>query len=84
MGRPYRQLRAVAALVALPTASELAAQPVQLDGPLAPFAVLLLMFGHAGGAGAGATDLPSPHAAAGWTSERLLEWLGGHTSDRER
>lgn len=60
------------------TAAELADQSVQLDGPLAPFAVLLLQFGHAG------AELVSPHTAAGWSNEKLLDWLAGHTSDRER
>lgn len=60
------------------TADELASQPVQLDGPLQPFAVLLMQFGYA------AAELHSPHTAAGWSNEKLLEWLAGHTSDRER
>lgn len=60
------------------TAEELSLQPAELDGPVAPIIVLLLLFGHAGPA------LTSPHTSAGWSNEKLLDWLDGHRSERER
>lgn len=60
------------------TAEELSSQSAESDGPVAPIFVLFLLFGHAGPA------LTSPHTSAGWSNEKLLEWLDGHRSDRER
>lgn len=60
------------------TADELSRQPAELDGPVAPIFVLFLLFGHAGQA------LTSPHTSAGWSNEKLLEWLDGHRTERER
>lgn len=49
-----------------------------MDGPVSPFIVLLLLFGHAG------SDLASPHVAAGWSNEKITEWLSTHASIKER
>lgn len=72
-----RQLRALASLLTFPP-EELAKQSAEPGGPVSTYVVLFLLFGHAG------PDLTSPHVAAGWSNEKLLQWLDGHTSDRER
>lgn len=60
------------------TPDELAKKSIEIDGPVSPFIVLLLMFGHAG------SDLASPHVAAGWSNEKITEWLSTHVSIRDR
>lgn len=72
-----RQLRALASLLTFPP-EELSKQSAEPGGPVSTYVVLFLLFGHAG------PDLTSPHVAAGWSNEKLLQWLDGHTSDRER
>lgn len=57
---------------------ELAKKSIEIDGAVSPFVVLLLLFGHAG------SDLASPHIAAGWSNEKITEWLSTHISIRER
>lgn len=73
----HRTLRSLSSLITL-TPDELAKKSIEIDGPVSPFIVLLLMFGHAG------SDLASPHVAAGWTNEKITEWLSTHVSIRDR
>lgn len=73
----HRLLRAVSSLIILP-AEKLAAQSSEANGPVAPYVILLLMFAHAG------PDMASPHIAAGWSNEKIISWLDGHTLERER
>lgn len=73
----FRQIRAFATLLTM-SADELSRQPAELDGPVAPIIVLYLMFGHADAA------LTSPHTSAGWSNEKLIEWLDSHRTERER
>lgn len=70
-------LRTLSTLLIL-SAEELSKQIIDVDSPIAPYIILFLLFGHAG------AELTSPHTAAGWSNEKLLEWLDGHTSDKER
>jgi conserved oligomeric Golgi complex subunit 5 len=78
LGKCYRMLRALASLVT-ETPEILVAQTNERGGAIPHYCVLLLLFGHAT-----STDLLSPHTAAGWNNEKLIQWLGGHTSDTER
>lgn len=73
----HRTLRSLSSLITL-TPDELAKKSIEIDGPVSPFIVLLLMFGHAG------SDLASPHVAAGWSNEKITEWLSTHVSIRDR
>lgn len=49
------------------------------EGIVPNYVILFLLFGHAK-----QPELASPHQAADWTNEKLLQWLDGHTSERER
>lgn len=49
-----------------------------MDGPVAPYIILLMLFAHAG------SDFSSPHTSAGWSNEKFIQWLSGHTSEGER
>lgn len=73
----YRLLRAVSALITL-TPEQLSTQTSETTGPVSPHVILLLLFAHAG------NDLTSPHAAAGWSNEKIITWLDSHTTDKER
>lgn len=77
IGRQFRTLRAFQSVIVM-SVEELAGQNLEPDTPLPAFIVLLLMFSYAG------ADLISPHVTAGWTNEKLLKWLDGHTADRDR
>lgn len=77
IGKSFRTLRASQTLITK-NVDELAAQSLEPDSPVPPYIVLLLMFGYAG------NDLLSPHTTAGWSNDKLIQWLDGHTSDRER
>lgn len=70
-------LRSLSSLITLP-AEDLANQSTDVGGPVSPFIILLLLFGYAG------SDLASPHTAAGWSNEKVITWLDGHKSDKER
>lgn len=73
----FRTLRSLSSLITL-SPDELAKKSIEIDGPVSPFIVLFLMFGHAG------SDLASPHVAAGWSNEKITEWLSTHISIKER
>ncbi|XP_031640105.1 conserved oligomeric Golgi complex subunit 5 [Contarinia nasturtii] len=77
MSRTFRTLRSLSSLITL-TPDELSKKSIEIDGPVSPFIVLLLLFGHAG------SDLMSPHVAAGWSNEKITEWLSKHVSIKER
>lgn len=64
-------------LITLP-AEDLSKQSSDSVGPITPDVILLLLFAHAG------NDLTSPHTAAGWSNEKIISWLDGHTTDKER
>lgn len=77
LSRSYRMLRTLSGLVTQ-TPDQLSKSFLEVDGPISPFIVLLLLFGYA------ASDLASPHIAAGWSNEKIIEWLMAHTALRER
>ncbi|XP_011183527.1 conserved oligomeric Golgi complex subunit 5 [Zeugodacus cucurbitae] len=77
LGNSARLLRAMSFLIVQPP-QELVKQSVGNDSLVPSYIVLFLLFGHA------SADLQSPHTTANWSNERLLEWLDGHTSDREK
>ncbi|KAH8376778.1 hypothetical protein KR093_001322 [Drosophila rubida] len=77
LGKPSRLLRAMSLLI-VQTPQELVKQTVGSDSLVASYIVLLLLFGHAG------AELQSPHTTANWSNERLIEWLDGHTAEREK
>ncbi|KAH8412996.1 hypothetical protein KR009_007361 [Drosophila setifemur] len=77
LGKPSRLLRAMSLLI-VQTPRELVKQTIGEDSLVPSYIVLLLLFGHAGG------DLQSPHTTANWSNERLIEWLDGHTAEREK
>lgn len=77
LGKPFRLLRALSTLV-VSTPESLSAQSIDAENIVEPFIVLVILFGHAG------SDLASPHSVAGWPNEKLIQWLDGHTSSKER
>ncbi|KAH8248578.1 hypothetical protein KR032_001074 [Drosophila birchii] len=77
LGKPSRLLRAMSLLI-VQTPQELVKQTIGEDSLVPSYIVLLLLFGHAG------ADLQSPHTTANWSNERLIEWLDGHTAEREK
>lgn len=77
LGNSARLLRAMSFLIVQPP-QELVKQSVGNDSLVPSYIVLFLLFGHAN------AELQSPHTTANWSNERLMEWLDGHTSDREK
>lgn len=77
LGKPYRMLKAIYALLTL-SPEELANQSTDLAAPVPSYIILFLLFGYGG------NELTSPHTAAEWSNEKLIQWLDGHTSDKER
>ncbi|XP_067623224.1 conserved oligomeric Golgi complex subunit 5 [Eurosta solidaginis] len=77
LGNPARLLRAMSFLIVQPPA-ELVKQNVGSDSLVPSYIVLFILFGHA------SFELQSPHTTANWSNERLIEWLEGHTSEREK
>lgn len=77
VGRLYRTLRAFQSVIVM-SVEELAQQNLDTDTPVPAYVIMMLMFGYAG------PDLISPHITAGWTNEKLIKWLDGHTGDRDR
>lgn len=49
------------------------------EGIIPAYLILFLLFGHAKH-----VELASPHQAADWSHDKLIQWLHGHTSDKER
>lgn len=73
LGNSYRILRSIATLIV-----ESPENLVATENTLIPSNIILFMlFGHA------ADDLMSPHKAAGWSDEKLIQWLSEH-KERER
>lgn len=79
LGRSFRALRALSSLITLSSA-QLVEQTSESDGILPSYVILLMLFGH-GGSDA---DFQSPHTTVNWSIEKLIQWLTGHTSERER
>lgn len=77
VGRLYRTLRAFQSVIVM-SVEELAQQNLDTETPVPAYVIMMLMFGYAG------PDLISPHITAGWTNEKLIKWLDGHTGDRDR
>lgn len=77
LGNSARMLRAMSFLI-VQHPSELILQTIGTDSLVPSYIVLLLLFGYAG------PDLQSPHATVNWSNERLIEWLEGHTNEREK
>ncbi|XP_037959851.1 conserved oligomeric Golgi complex subunit 5 [Teleopsis dalmanni] len=77
LGNPARLLRAMSFLI-VQQPDELISQTVGPDSLVPSYIVLFLLFGH------GSLELQSPHTTANWSNERLIEWLDGHTSEREK
>lgn len=73
LGNSYRTLWSIASLI-VESPEKLVASENTL---IPPYVILFMLFGHA------ADDLMSPHKAAGWSDEKLIQWLGEH-KDRER
>lgn len=73
LGNSYRTLRSMATMI-VDTPENLVASENTL---IPPYMILFLLFGHA------ADDLMSPHKAAGWSDEKLIQWLSEH-KERER
>ncbi|XP_055538166.1 conserved oligomeric Golgi complex subunit 5 [Wyeomyia smithii] len=77
LGKSLRLLRAISSLLVV-SAEELVQQTSERGGSVPSYIVLFMLFGYAG------ADLASPHVTAGWSNERLIQWLESHTSDAER
>lgn len=77
LGNLSRLLRAMSVLITQ-TPVELTKQMIGKDSLVPSYVVLLLLFGH------GSNELQSPHTTLNWSNERLIEWLDGHTSEREK
>lgn len=73
LGNSYRILRSISTLI-VETPENLVATENNL---IPPFIILFMLFGHGG------DDLISPHKAAGWSDEKLIQWLSEH-KDRDR
>lgn len=77
LGNSARLLRAMSFLIVQQPA-ELIKQSVGSDSLVPSYIILLLLFAHAG------PELQSPHTTVNWSNERLIEWLEGHTNEREK
>lgn len=77
LGKQFRLLRSVCHMITL-TPENLIQSTVE-EGIVPSYIILFLLFGHAK-----QNELASPHQAADWTNEKLIQWLDGHTSERER
>jgi conserved oligomeric Golgi complex subunit 5 len=73
LGNSYRTLRSISTLIVEPPE-----RLIETENNLIPsYVILFMLFGHA------AEDLMSPHRGAGWSDEKLIQWLGEH-KERER
>lgn len=77
LGKSFRLLRAMSSLLAV-SAEELIEHTSGAGGVVPSYIVLFMLFGFAG------PDLASPHATAGWSNEKLIQWLESHSSERDR
>lgn len=77
LGKSFRAIRAFNTILTL-TPKELSEHSMDPDNPIASYILLFMMFSFAG------ADLTSPNVTAGWSNEKLMQWLDGHTSNRER
>ena len=73
----FRLLRSISTLI-IQNPEELIKQDIEEESPVASYLILFLLFSYAG------NEFQSPHSAANWSNERLIQWLDGHTSERER
>lgn len=73
LGNSFRTLRSISTLIV-----EAPDQLVATENTLIPsYIILFMLFGHT------ADDLMSPHKAAGWSDDKLIQWLSEH-KERER
>ncbi|XP_023299329.2 conserved oligomeric Golgi complex subunit 5 [Lucilia cuprina] len=77
LGNSARLLRAMSFLIVQDPA-QLIKQTIGADSLVPSYIILLLLFAHAG------PELQSPHTTVNWSNERLIEWLEGHTNEREK
>ncbi|XP_053675589.1 conserved oligomeric Golgi complex subunit 5 [Anopheles nili] len=77
LGKSFRLIRAIASLSTL-APQELVEQTSEEGGVVPPYIVLFMLFGYAG------NDMASPHVTAGWSNEKLLQWLESHSAERDR
>ncbi|XP_063704932.1 conserved oligomeric Golgi complex subunit 5 [Culicoides brevitarsis] len=77
LGKQFRLLRSISYMIT--QTPENLIQNTAEEGIVSPYLVLFLLFGHAK-----QQELASPHQAADWSNERLIQWLDGHTNDKER
>ncbi|XP_013101383.1 conserved oligomeric Golgi complex subunit 5 isoform X2 [Stomoxys calcitrans] len=77
LGNSARILRAMSFLI-VQRPAELVKQTVGTDSLVPSYIILLLLFGYAG------QELQSPHTTVNWSNERFIEWLEGHTNEREK
>lgn len=77
LGKGFRLLRAFSSLLAL-SAEELVKQTSGEGGAVPSYIVLFMLFGFGG------PELVSPHVTAGWSNEKLIQWLESHSSEKDR
>lgn len=77
LGKSFRLLRAMASLLTV-SAEELVRHTSEAGGIVPPHIVLFMLFSFAG------PELASPHVTAGWSNEKLIQWLESHSSEREK
>uniref|UniRef100_A0A6B2EG50 Conserved oligomeric Golgi complex subunit 5 n=1 Tax=Phlebotomus kandelakii TaxID=1109342 RepID=A0A6B2EG50_9DIPT len=77
LGKPFRAIRAFNTILTL-TPKELSEHSMDPNNPIPSYILLLMIFSFAG------ADLTSPNVTAGWSNEKLMQWLDGHTYNRER
>lgn len=77
LGNTFRLLRAVSSIITI-SPENLVEISSESEGPVPSYIILFILFGHSG------AELISPHTSAGWTNEKLIQWLNSHTSERER
>ncbi|XP_075152668.1 conserved oligomeric Golgi complex subunit 5 four way stop [Haematobia irritans] len=77
LGNAARMLRAMSFLI-VQSPLDLVKQNVGVDSLVPSYIILLLLFGYAG------PELQSPHTTVNWSNERFIEWLEGHTNEREK
>ncbi|XP_041980920.1 conserved oligomeric Golgi complex subunit 5 [Aricia agestis] len=76
LGDHYRRLKALGLLLEK-TPREIARG--QYEGAALPYSlVMMYLFSHGG------AELVAPHACAGWTAARLMQWLDAHRDERDR